>query len=277
MRLMDGTITYIEHDIEHSVSYHWHKSKILFRQTTHRGTLFEIVDRPEWGLSVYMNGVIQSCETDERIYHKTLVHDSMKWLKDRHASLRVCILGGGEGATAYRVLHHTNVTHVDMIEWDRDVVDAFRSRFRQWGQDAWDDARLHIHAIDVFEYTLPEGIPLYDLVIADLFDIHDSEIDKWLPLLEKICDWSKDVLTLYVGTHTPFVDTKMPLVRKFRKVLRKKGYTAHIQSVFIPSFHGYSVFLIGKKLNLTKNNTVTESVTESVPESVSVSVSASLV
>lgn len=37
-----------------------------------------------------------------------------------------------------------------MIEWDKDVVELFRTTYRQWSDSAFEDPRLHIEYEDVF-------------------------------------------------------------------------------------------------------------------------------
>ena len=233
---------YTEHVKEGQVTYTWHGSRRVFHQTTGRGTLLEIIDRPVWGLSCFMNGAIQSCELDEGIYHKALVKPLLKRLGNHE--LRVAIFGGGEGATAREVLRHPNVTHVDMIEWDEEVVQAFRG-FRQWSRQAWEDPRLHIHFEDAFEKikTIPDQ--LYDSVIIDMFDIDEETLPQALTFLEQATKWTKKKIGMYVATHAPFLQPNHPHLRKLRTVLRNEGFSTHLSSIYIPSFHGYSVFLMG--------------------------------
>ena len=61
------------------------------------------------GLHLFLDGTTQTVESDERIYHESLVHSAML----AHPLPRnVLILGGGEGAVLREVLAHTSVEHV---------------------------------------------------------------------------------------------------------------------------------------------------------------------
>jgi spermidine synthase len=233
---------YIEENPDLHVTYTWHNTRRVFHQTTRRGTLLEMVDRPLFGLSCYMNGIIQSCESDERAYHKALVKPVLKGLG---SDLRVAIFGGGEGSTAREVLRKRGVTHVDMFEWDEDVISAFRTKFKQWGDLAWDDPRLHLHYDDAYERikTVPEQ--LYDAVIVDLFDIDADTLQQSIEFLERAMLWTEKRIGLYVTTHSPYLNSSHAHIRRLRTVLRNGGYKTHLSSIYIPSFNGYSVFLLG--------------------------------
>jgi len=245
---------YEEEDPNLQVTYCWHNSRCLYRNTTERGTLLEIIDRPAWGLTCYMDGVIQSCEADQDVYHSTLVNSAFRYFFKQSNSIRVCILGGGEGATAKKVLEKRSIARVDMIEWDRDVLDLFENRFRMWGKGAWDDERLTIYEEDVFEAERKRRS--YHIVIMDLFDLTIENTDNWIPLLQKVGRWAKNCFTLYVGTHAPFLRSSDPILRKVRRTLRKMGFATHISYNYIPSFHGFAVFLTGvrESVNLINYN-----------------------
>ena len=239
---MKQMITYEEEDPDLKATYLWHNSRCLHRQTTHRGTLLEMIDRPVWGLTCYMDGVIQSCDIDQDLYHTTLVNSAFHYFF-RNSNARVCILGGGEGATAKKVLEQTNIAKVDMIEWDRDVLDMFQYKFPTWGKDVWDDERLTVYEEDAFNADRRRRS--YHIVIADLFDFTMEESDDWIVFLRRIGRWTKYCLTLYVGTHAPFLRTRDPVLRKIRRALQEIGFKTHLSSVYIPSFHGFAVFLTG--------------------------------
>jgi spermidine synthase len=242
---------YTERDDTLSVTYVWHNCRIVHRQTTARGTLVEIVDRPVWGLSCFMDGVVQSCETDEALYHHALVKAAL-WPLTREQRRSVCIFGGGEGATAREVLRHNGVEQVDMYEWDAEVVQLFRDRLRSWGQitsteNAWDSPKLHLFHEDAFQIRGTEKPLHYDAVIIDLFDLDEASLETWLPFLENAAAWCRHSICLYVTTQAPLPNPHSPLVGRIRRALRTLGFSTHHSSVYVPSFHGYATFLSGSR------------------------------
>jgi spermidine synthase len=241
---------YTEYVKEHQVTYTWHGTRPLFRQTTQRGTVLEIIERPVWGLSCFMNGSVQSCEIDEKVYHEALVDPILQGLDVR----RVAVFGGGEGATVREVLKRNSVTCVDMIDWDEEVVRTFQIRFPQWSLankagetvSRWEDPRLHLHFEDAFERVQRVPDELYDAVIIDMFDVDESMVHPCVLFLEQAGKWTRKRIGMYVTTHTPFVQEEDPVLVKLGNVLKNMGFKTRILSTYIPSFHGYSVFLLGE-------------------------------
>jgi len=233
---------YVERVPEDGVTYVWHNAVKVFEQTTRRGTHLEFIHRPDWGLACYMNGSIQSCEIDEEKYHRALVNPVLQNLDVK----RVAIFGGGEGATAREVLRWDSVIHVDMIDWDEDVVTTFRTRFPEWSQGKWSDPRLHLHFDDAFERVQRVPEELYDAVIIDMFDVDETSVYPCIAFLEQVAKWTKRRIGMYVTTHTPLVNPDDLILVRLGNVLKNMGFKTRILSTYIPSFHGYSVFLLGE-------------------------------
>ena len=173
---------YIEHDGD--VTHIWHNSKMIESVKTKRGTLIEMVERPYWGLTCYMNNSIQSCTLYEHIYHEALVTPVMS-----NQVKSVLIIGGGEGATAREVLKWP-VECVDMYEWDEEVVQLFQ-KYPQWSKGAWDDKRLHVYYEDIFTVNITKK---YDAIIVDLFEPNE----QWIRLMGRIETWSNSIVS-YAG------------------------------------------------------------------------------
>lgn len=121
------------------------------------------------GVCVVLDGDIQSCASDEAIYHEALVHPALLLHPDPK---RVLIMGGGEGATAREVLRHPGVEEVVMVDIDEEFVSLCRKLIPDWGGNAWEDPRLRLQLQDINVHLDEEG-PGYDVVIGDLIDIHD--------------------------------------------------------------------------------------------------------
>ena len=121
------------------------------------------------GTCVVLDGDIQSCASDEALYHEALVHPALL-LHPRPR--RVLIMGGGEGATAREVLRHPTVEEVVMVDIDEEFVRLCRQLIPDWGGASWEDPRLEILYQDI-NVHLDEDGPGYDVVIGDLIDIHD--------------------------------------------------------------------------------------------------------
>jgi len=236
---------YEEEVKEFGVSYHWYNAIIKDSIITHRGTKVEMIERPNWGIACYMDNSIQSAEIDEKIYHEALVHPIMS-----NDVKKVLIIGGGEGATAREVLKWP-VEEVDMIEWDKDVVELFRTTYPQWAKGAWDDPRLMIEYSDIFKKTISKK---YDVIIIDLFELNDENVKQMSSLLKKLhnCITLNGSIVMYAGMRNILVkEPYQKIIEEFQETWR--GIPLHSQiipyKVYIPSFSGESMFLIINKKN----------------------------
>lgn len=124
---------------------------------------------PAHGICVVLDGDIQSCESDEAIYHEALVHPA---LLVHPAPRDVLIMGGGEGATAREVLRHRSVERVVMVDIDREFVELCRRHLGEWNREAFADPRLDLQCRDINDYLRESGAR-FDVVIGDLVDFSD--------------------------------------------------------------------------------------------------------
>lgn len=258
---------------EWGVAYHWSDGKVIERQETAKGTCLEMVYRPRWGMSCYMNGEIQSCETDERLYHETLVHPAMLYVTSPR---RVLVIGGGEGATAREVLKWPSVERVDMYEWDAEVVNCFQTRYRQWADGAWDDPRLVVHTEDIFTVVQPGRYPSdpYDVIIVDLFE-PSSDSPMWTLFSRLASDWLVEggSMAMYSGIRNHWRDvhpaeewlnpTRLQEDEQQGIVIPRllSHRVVYSYKVFMPSFLGEAMFLLLAPANHTPTwNTLAVSV-----------------
>lgn len=183
---------------EGNVSYVWRDITRLDSIITHRKTHVEMIHRPDWGVACYMDGDIQSCELDERLYHESLVHPVMSSVV---RPKRVMIIGGGEGATAREVLKWQSVERVDMYEWDEDVVRLFQTKYPQWAKGAWEDPRLHLYFEDIFEKIMTPPEELYDVMIIDLIEPDTDNMELWTMLIRQLSYWIRPTgsISIYSG------------------------------------------------------------------------------
>ncbi len=237
---------YLEHDPVTRGSYIWNETTMLDARRTRRGILVEMVDRPHWGLTCYMNGVVQSSLADEEVYHKMLTAPAFAELalQQLPTPYSFCVFGGGEGATVRELLvGRTDVAHVDMIEWDEEVVALFRERYPQWGKGVWNDRRLRVEFADAFEICEQNRHRQYDWLFVDLFDLDDNETNRMTQFLQKVAPWTRHGITLYLTTQSPFPSLETPLFVLIKSFLAELGFDVMFDTQHVPSFHGYAVFL----------------------------------
>jgi spermidine synthase len=128
-----------------------------------------IAKSPIYGRMLFIDGELQSAESDERIYHEHLVHPIMNACTNMPEK-RVLIVGGGEGATAREVLKWS-AKHVKEIVWvdiDKELVDLSR-KYLCYAENVYEDPRVTFVPQDIRVY-LQENKDLFDVIILDLPD-----------------------------------------------------------------------------------------------------------
>ncbi|MFW6050640.1 MAG: polyamine aminopropyltransferase [Myxococcota bacterium] len=123
----------------------------------------EVLDTPEFGRVLVLDGVFNTSERDEHFYHEMLVHPALTTA--RHTR-RVLVIGGGDGGTVREVLRHPTVERVVMVEIDRQVVEVCREHLPTIGS-AWEDPRLELRFEDGIRFVREAEVEPFDVVLLD--------------------------------------------------------------------------------------------------------------
>lgn len=123
----------------------------------------EIIRSGAFGKSLVLDGKMQSSESDEFIYHESIIHPAMISHKGPE---RVCVAGGGEGATAREILKYPTVMEVVLLDIDEEVVSSCKKFLPEWHKGAFDDERVKIFYEDARAFL--EQANDFDIVIIDL-------------------------------------------------------------------------------------------------------------
>jgi spermidine synthase len=126
----------------------------------------DIVDTAEYGRMLFLDGIAQSAEEDEFIYHESLVHPAML-LHPKPRS--VCIIGGAEGATIREVAKYQDVNRVVMVDIDEELVKVCKQHLNSWSNGAYEDHRLQLHIGDGRKF-LEQTDETFDVIMVDLND-----------------------------------------------------------------------------------------------------------
>jgi thermospermine synthase len=152
-------------DLGHGEMHSMTFGAVLYSATTPFQKV-EVLDTEPFGHVLMLDGVLNSAEKDEYIYHESLVQPAM--LAHPHPRT-VFIGGGGEGATLREVLRHPSVEKAVMVDIDGDLVEVFRRDLPQYPQGAFDDPRTEL-IFDDAKKQLEEYDGLFDVIVLDLAD-----------------------------------------------------------------------------------------------------------
>lgn len=183
-----------------------------------------VLDTTVFGRTLFIDGILQSSERDEEIYHRKLVHPVI-WSTQKNQ--RVLILGGGEGATLREVCKWDPdiVSSITMIDWDEELVNYFRKHEPSWHKGAFDDPRVKLEFRDVFELIGQKQE--YDVILVDLID-PDTTDSRWNELLKTLYSWLSPTGKMSVNAGG-FLPWDMKDVTLLEQTLRK---VAGFQKVF---------------------------------------------
>jgi len=137
------------------------------RERVHRARsahqTIEIVDTHAFGRVLVLDGIFQTSERDEHVYHEMLVHPV---LCTAPAIGRVLVVGGGDGGTVREVLRHPEVETCVQVEIDREVVEACRRHLPSI-HAAREDPRRTIVFADAVAWVREAETASFDVVLLD--------------------------------------------------------------------------------------------------------------
>lgn len=125
-----------------------------------------IFHNAKFGRVMVLDGIIQTTERDEFIYHEMLTHVP---LFAHGAVERVLIVGGGDGGMLREVLRHPGIKQVIMVEIDETVVEISKQYLPHHAQGAFDDPRFQLVISDGATFVR-ETTEKFDIVITDSTD-----------------------------------------------------------------------------------------------------------
>ncbi len=141
------------------------RGKTLFEAETGHQHLV-IFDNPRFGRVMALDGVIQTTEVDEFVYHEMMVHVPMNTnLNPKH----ILIIGGGDGGILREVLKHQSVESVTQVEIDRAVIDMCIEYLPNHSKGAFDDSRLNLVINDGATF-IANNEARFDVIIIDSTD-----------------------------------------------------------------------------------------------------------
>ena len=137
------------------------------------------------GLAFYINGELQFHTEDEQIYHEYLVVPAIALAAKRFSDLsisqdnspnkgiRVLICGGGDGLAARDVLRFPEVSSIDLVDFNPEVLELGKTVFAPFNHNSLSDRKVNIHCQDAFLFlsdriqNIANSGDLYHVVICD--------------------------------------------------------------------------------------------------------------
>ena len=141
------------------------EDRVLYDSETDHQRL-RVFENAKFGRVLTLDGVVQTTEGDEFMYHEMLAHVP---ILAHGAARRVLIVGGGDGGMAREVLRHESVEHCTMVEIDAGVVDFSKEYLPALSNGVFDDPRLDLVIADGAAFMAERHQP-FDVIIVDSTD-----------------------------------------------------------------------------------------------------------
>lgn len=122
------------------------------------------------GRVLVLDGVVQTTEADEFIYHEMMAHVP---ILAHGAVRRVLIIGGGDGALLREVLRHRSIEQAIQVEIDPLVIDLCRRYLPNHSDGAFDDPRTRVVVDDGLRFLQRSG-STFDVILTDSTDPQGS-------------------------------------------------------------------------------------------------------
>ncbi len=213
-------------------------SKVLFSRKT-KYQKIDVVETPELGKALFIDGKIQLSALDEHIYHECLIHPA---LFSHPNPKTILIVGGGDGAALEEVLKHKTVEKAILVDIDEEIIEIAKKYLSDINRNSFEDPRVKVVVMDGREF-ITQCKEKFDIIILDLVDPYKEVSRLYTKEFYQICREKLNENGILV-THSQspyllqkyFVTIHRTLASVFRFV---KSYGA-----WIPSFGLYWMFTI---------------------------------
>lgn len=139
--------------------------EVLFESETAHQHLV-IFENARFGRVMALDGVVQTTEADEFVYHEMLTHVPVLAHGDAR---RVLIIGGGDGGVLRECCRHASIERIVQVEIDQAVIDMSMTWLPKHSDGAYDDPRAEIVIADGLDFVRSTD-EHFDVIISDSTD-----------------------------------------------------------------------------------------------------------
>ncbi len=169
---MNNSKKYFKETLYDAVCQEFRIDKLYFESKTEHQHLM-IFHNAQLGRVMTLDGIVQTTEADEFIYHEMMAHTPI--LAHGHAQ-RILITGGGDGGRLREVIKH-DISSVTQVEIDKAVVDMAIEYLPNHSAGAYDDPRLNLVIADGMDFIREHAqncqtneSQKFDVIISDSTD-----------------------------------------------------------------------------------------------------------
>jgi len=140
--------------------------KILIKKTSKYQEII-VIENEYYGKALMLDGCWMTSLKDEKYYHECLVHPALSSIDEKS---NVLIIGGGDGGTVRECVKYSQISKIDLVEIDEEVIKISKKFLKEIGGEAWNDKRLEIHVDDGVKWVKKTKDNFYDVIFIDCSD-----------------------------------------------------------------------------------------------------------
>ena len=140
--------------------------KILIKKTSKYQEII-VIENEYYGKALMLDGCWMTSLKDEKYYHECLVHPALSSIDEKS---NVLIIGGGDGGTVRECVKYSQISKIDLVEIDEEVIKISKKFLKEIGGEAWNDKRLEIHVDDGVKWVKKTRDNFYDVIFIDCSD-----------------------------------------------------------------------------------------------------------
>ena len=126
-----------------------------------------VIENEYFGRALMLDGCWMTSSKDEKYYHECLVHPALSSIDEKS---NILIIGGGDGGTARECVKYSQISKIDLVEIDEEVIKISKKFLKDIGGKAWNDKRVKIHIDDGVKWVKNTRDNFYDVIFIDCSD-----------------------------------------------------------------------------------------------------------
>ena len=218
-------------DENHKDSRYGLKGKLVVRKKTAYQEII-ILKTFEYGNALMLDGCWMTSDRDEKYYHECLVHPALSNLSEINT---VLIIGGGDGGTLRECLKYKDITAIDLVEIDEEVINLSKHFLKKVGGDSWLDKRLKINICDGYKWVKNIKNNYYDAILIDCSDPSDFANGLFSTSFYKECKRilkEKGILATQSESPESFKKIHIEIVQSLKSIFK----TSSTMYAFVPFY-----------------------------------------
>ena len=226
--------------------------KILIKKTSKYQEII-VIENEYYGKALMLDDCWMTSLKDEKYYHECLVHPALSSIDEKS---NVLIIGGGDGGTVMECVKYSQISKIDLVEIDEEVIKISKKYLKEIGGEAWNDKRLEIHVDDGVKWVKKTRDNFYDVIFIDSSDPSEFSNLLFSDHFYKEC---KRILTpsgiLATQSESPesFKNIHINILKTLKNIF-KVSQTMYSFVPIYPSGIWSWTFASSENLNLSKQN-----------------------